>query len=180
MSSTGILICWFLVVTAALRLAAKPPYCYKNNEFKSIRQRNNVTRSKGLKSWPYDCTHASLVKHGGLYFFMTSIHSCCQRCNFPAFTSCVLFRSGPSWRCPSEAFHCIVNCVKKYDINPFKSVTRKKSGTLSRIGQGRKRRLFRKSRKHSAIKRVSNPKCEKQVTRDGKICVERLCIPLKV
>ena len=125
-----------------------------------------------MKQWPYQCSYPSIVNQKGSYVFMYDIYKCCQRCEFPAYDSCIKKnRRSPSWRCPSDGIHCIVECIITY--GPKKAHIIKKPHFSFR-------RSNRKGRRHTRRK-VPKLKCERLERRpNGKTCIRRLCIKLIV
>ena len=123
--------------------------------------------------WPFHCGQASIVKLSDKHEFIQPIYECCLRCDFPAFTECVVKRKKENfadWVCPSEGLHCIVGCVNKNKpgletASSLRPAPRPdKQGVAPDLGE-----------------KVPNlGRCEKLDTENGNRCVRKLCIPLSL
>ncbi|XP_046851421.1 uncharacterized protein LOC124444808 [Xenia sp. Carnegie-2017] len=142
-------------------------YCSESKIVAILSKHSRKKRS--IKLWPYDCTYPSIVNHQGSYQFMYDIYQCCKKCDLPTYTLCMKkYQRSPPWRCPSDGIHCILECVAKY--GPQKPTTIIKP-SISKIKGGHK---------VIGIKPPKN-KCEKrEKLPNGKTCLRRLCIKLKV
>ena len=125
-----------------------------------------------VNSWPFHCLYPSIIFDHGSYQFMRDIYTCCKKCNFPTYTSCIYAHGTPDWRCPSDGVHCIFECVKKYGPGVTDVIKKPDfTGIKSQITSAK-------------IKITEVPKklkCQKvEKLPNGKTCIRRLCVPLNL
>ena len=165
------------VRTPPPRTFGRLPYCPLDPRVKIITQKRfgrELHEYKRRTTWPYKCEYASILKVKGVFNYLPLIHRCCNSCNFPKYSTCLRsYAASASWRCPSEGLQCIVTCVRKHDPNTKRTTT--PAGRWNRRFRKRTHRLsFRRVRP-----RIKNSKCERKVRKNGRNCIERLCIPIK-
>lgn len=138
-----------------------------------------VVKTKRIRratlTWPYNCAHAALTYHLGELTLDLATATCCNACDFPAFTICLASNTADiATRCPHEGLQCIEQCIDRHLRRCDERITSslEQSSTsdaiVTKLGEPAPR--LSKSRRCGTTRKKNA----------GSFCMERSCIPINI
>ena len=129
-----------------------------------------------MSSWPYNCAKTSIVSHNGVLTYVIPMYECCDSCKLK-YARCSSSGVPQRYLCHNEALNCMTSCSSLHNPNNNHHVRttchnrRVKVATRFGITQTRLKKL------NVQIKQY-DPKCEKITRKNGRRCIQQLCLPL--